>query len=248
MQDLSAGMSRRSGLGKRESEAFVRTFFAVISQYLQEDKIVKIKGMGTFKVVEVSGRDSVNVNTGERIHIKGHSKVTFTPDTTMRDIVNRPFADFETIILNDGVDVAAMEYIDEAAEAQDVADDIQEDATAWEDDNLTTLPEGEDDLLDEALQAEEQDSPVEESPFLPAENVQKDSLAVSAEEGQEVASIPENGVSEPVSGVGMLSEAQEYTQPEAQEYTLQGEPAAVCGRTQTAGHSRLAGSADRGRG
>ena len=232
MQDLSAGMSRRSGLGKRESEAFVRTFFAVISQYLQEDKIVKIKGMGTFKVVEVSGRDSVNVNTGERIHIKGHSKVTFTPDTTMRDIVNRPFADFETIILNDGVDVAAMEYIDEAAEAQDVADDIQEDATAWEDDNLTTLPEGEDALLDEALQAEEQDSPVEESPFLPAENVQKDSLAVSAEEGQEVASIPENGVSEPVSGVGMLSEelsqseAQEYTQPEAQEYTLQGEPAA----------------------
>lgn len=232
MQDLSAGMSRRSGLGKRESEAFVRTFFAVISQYLQEDKIVKIKGMGTFKVVEVSGRDSVNVNTGERIHIKGHSKVTFTPDTTMRDIVNRPFADFETIILNDGVDVAAMEYIDEAAEAQDVADDMQEDATAWEDDNLTTLPEGEDALLDEALQAEEQDSPVEESPFLPAENVQKDSLAVSAEEGQEVASIPENGVSEPVSGVGMLSEelsqseAQEYTQPEAQEYTLQGEPAA----------------------
>ena len=226
MQDLSAGMSRRSGLGKRESEAFVRTFFAVISQYLQEDKIVKIKGMGTFKVVEVSGRDSVNVNTGERIHIKGHSKVTFTPDTTMRDIVNRPFADFETIILNDGVDVAAMEYIDEAAEAQDVADDIQEDATAWEDDNLTTLPEGEDALLDEALQAEEQDSPVEESPFLPAENVQKDSLAVSAEEGQEVASIPENGVSEPVSGVGMLSEVQEYTQPEAQEYTLQGEPAA----------------------
>lgn len=232
MQDLSAGMSRRSGLGKRESEAFVRTFFAVISQYLQEDKIVKIKGMGTFKVVEVSGRDSVNVNTGERIHIKGHSKVTFTPDTTMRDIVNRPFADFETIILNDGVDVAAMEYIDEAAEAQDVADDMQEDATAWEDDNLTTLPEGEDALLDEALQAEEQDSPVEESPCLPAENVQKDSLAVSAEEGQEVASIPENGVSEPVSGVGMLSEelsqseAQEYTQPEAQEYTLQGEPAA----------------------
>ena len=226
MQDLSAGMSRISGLGKRESEAFVRTFFAVISQYLQEDKIVKIKGMGTFKVVEVSGRDSVNVNTGERIHIKGHSKVTFTPDTTMRDIVNRPFADFETIILNDGVDVAAMEYIDEAAEAQDVADDMQEDATAWEDDNLTTLPEGEDALLDEALQAEEQDSPVEESPFLPAENVQKDSLAVSAEEGQEVASIPENGVSEPVSGVGMLSEAQEYTQPEAQESTLKGEPAA----------------------
>lgn len=113
MQDLSTGMSLRSGLGKREGENFVRAFFSVITQYLHEDKIVKIKGLGTFKVVEVSGRDSVNVNTGERIHIKGHSKITFTPDTTIRDIVNRPFADFETIILNEGVDLAAMEYVEE---------------------------------------------------------------------------------------------------------------------------------------
>ena len=130
MQDLSVGLSQRSGIGKRESETFVRTFFAAITQYLQEDKIVKIKGMGTFKVVEVSGRDSINVNTGERIHIKGHSKVTFTPDATMRDIVNRPFADFETLILNEGVDIAAMEYVADSDKGEEVSVDENTDAVA----------------------------------------------------------------------------------------------------------------------
>lgn len=132
MQDLSAGVSSRSGLAKRESESFIRTFFGVIEQYLQEEKIVKIKGLGTFKVVEVSGRDSVNVNTGERIHIKGHSKVTFTPDAAIRDHVNRPFADFETIILNDGVDMAAMEYVD-----------VPDDVTLRDDDDITLRSEDE---------------------------------------------------------------------------------------------------------
>ena len=111
LQDLAQGLSNRSGLAKKDSDTFVRAFFELIEQYLQQDKLVKIKGLGTFKVVEVSGRDSVNVNTGERIHIKGHSKITFTPDATIRDYVNRPFADFETVILNDGVDRAAMENV-----------------------------------------------------------------------------------------------------------------------------------------
>lgn len=112
LQDLFAGVSQRSGTSKKDGETFVRSFFEVLEQYLLQDKIVKIKGLGTFKIVEVSGRDSVNVNTGERIHIKGHSKVTFTPDTALRDHVNRPFADFETVILNEGVDLAAMEYVE----------------------------------------------------------------------------------------------------------------------------------------
>ena len=215
MQDLSAGMSRRSGLGKRESEAFVRTFFAVISQYLQEDKIVKVKGMGTFKVVEVSGRDSVNVNTGERIHIKGHSKVSFTPDTTMRDIVNRPFADFETIILNDGVDVAAMEYIDDAYEAHDVADDMRGGDTVWEDDTPAVLQEGGDAIHDEALQIEGQDSPVEDSLAVPEEDVKEESPAVPEEDVQEDDPMSGNNIPEPVYEVGILSE--ESSLPEVQD-------------------------------
>lgn len=113
MQDLAAGVAQRSGLLKKESETFVRLFFETIEESLSEEKNVKVKGLGTFKIVEVSGRDSVNINTGERIHIKGHSKITFTPDTGLRDFVNRPFADFETIVLNDGVDMEKMEYTGE---------------------------------------------------------------------------------------------------------------------------------------
>ncbi|MBQ0049182.1 MAG: HU family DNA-binding protein [Bacteroidales bacterium] len=103
LTDLANGTATRSGLPKKDSEYFVRSFFELISQSLLKDKIVKVKGLGTFKVVEVEGRDSVNVNNGERIHISGHSKITFSPDSAIRDIVNRPFAAFESIILNDGV-------------------------------------------------------------------------------------------------------------------------------------------------
>lgn len=126
-QDLSNGVSARSGLSKKDSDSFVREFFQTIEQFLQQDRIVKVKGLGTFKIVEVSGRDSVNVNTGERIHIEGHSKVTYTPDSTIRDYVNRPFAEFETIILNDGVDLSAMEYIDTTDNTDDDTSDGVED-------------------------------------------------------------------------------------------------------------------------
>lgn len=123
MQDLAAGVSKRSGLLKKDSDTFVRLFFETIEDSLSEEKNVKVKGLGSFKIVEVSGRDSVNVNTGERIHIKGHSKITFTPDTGLRNTVNRPFADFETVILNEGVDIEKMEYTGEVeAETPEVTD------------------------------------------------------------------------------------------------------------------------------
>ncbi len=114
LQDLAQGLSARASMQKKDADAFVRNVFDIIIQFLQEDKIVKIKGLGTFKVIEVSGRDSVNVNTGERIHIGGHSKISFTPDSALKDQVNRPFADFETIIINEGVDLSEMERIPDA--------------------------------------------------------------------------------------------------------------------------------------
>lgn len=113
LQDLAQDVATHTSIQKKDADNLVRNIFDVIIQFLHEDKIVKIKGLGTFKVVEVSGRDSVNVNTGERIHISGHSKITFTPDTVLRDYVNRPFADFETIIINDGADMEAMERLPE---------------------------------------------------------------------------------------------------------------------------------------
>lgn len=125
LQDLAQGVSTRTSIQKKDADNFVRNVFDIIIQYLQEEKIVKIKGLGTFKVVEVSGRDSVNVNTGERIHISGHSKITFTPDASLRDQINRPFADFETIIINEGIDLAEMERVPET----EVTDEEQDETT-----------------------------------------------------------------------------------------------------------------------
>ena len=114
LQDLSGLLAKRLHIAYSESEDFVRGFFDVISRYLIQEKIVKVKGLGTFKLIDVLDRESIDVNTGERIVIGGHVKVTFTPDTTLRDQVNKPFIDFETVIINEGTDLAAMEDLGEA--------------------------------------------------------------------------------------------------------------------------------------
>lgn len=111
LQDLADILAHREGLSKKEAEAFLRAFFEVVEEGLVEDRFAKIKGFGTFKVVSVSERESINVNTGERIQISGHSKVAFTPDALLRDLVNRPFAHFQTIILNDDTDIEELESV-----------------------------------------------------------------------------------------------------------------------------------------
>ena len=102
--DLSGVLMSKNGLGDKESRRFVKAIFDVIQECLDEEKVVKVKGLGTFKIIEVDDRESINVNTGERVLIEGHSKLTFTPDSVMKEIVNKPFSQFETVILNDGVD------------------------------------------------------------------------------------------------------------------------------------------------
>ena len=121
LPDLSDALSRRKGITKKDSELFVRSVFEIIEQYLLEDKIVKIKGLGTFKLISVDSRESINVNTGERFEIKGHTKVSFTPDASLRDQINKPFAEFETIILNNEVDVEEMERLDTVSEVDSTA-------------------------------------------------------------------------------------------------------------------------------
>ncbi len=110
--DLAKALAKRKKLSQRESEAFVRAFFELIQEQLLAGETVKIKGLGTFKITEVGSRESVNINTGERIVIEGHSKVSFTPDKTMADHVNRPFVDFQTVVINDNVSTEDMERID----------------------------------------------------------------------------------------------------------------------------------------
>ncbi|MBR2777322.1 MAG: HU family DNA-binding protein, partial [Prevotella sp.] len=104
IQELAAALMERNDLNKKEATSFVSAIFDVIQQALETEKIVKIKGLGTFKIIDVDDRESVNVNTGERVLIEGHGKITFTPDPIIKELVNKPFSQFETVVLNDGVD------------------------------------------------------------------------------------------------------------------------------------------------
>ena len=123
IKELATILAKKRKLDNEAALAFVNHFFDVLSDSLRDEKMVKIKGLGTFKVVPVSARKSVDVNTGESIEISGRDKISFTPDTTLRDLVNRPFAQFETVVVNDGVDFTA---IDEAAHVSQGETDVDE--------------------------------------------------------------------------------------------------------------------------
>lgn len=115
--ELAAVLSKRYGVNKKDATGFVTQMFDIIQQSLEQDKLVKIKGLGTFKIIDVDDRESVNVNTGERVLIEGHPKITFAPDALMKELVNKPFSQFETVVLNDGVD-----FEDAAASEPSVAE------------------------------------------------------------------------------------------------------------------------------
>lgn len=112
IQDLIEKLATDNHLSKNVSDNFVKTFFDTIVSVLEKEKNVKIKGLGTFKLVDVDSRESVNVNTGERIRIEGHQKVAFIPETALKQRINKPFEQFETVVINDGVDIDSMESLD----------------------------------------------------------------------------------------------------------------------------------------
>ena len=116
LQDLSALLAERESLSLEQAEDFVRTFFELTEEGLLKDSFVKVTGFGTFKLVEVSERESVNINTGERFQISGHNKISFTPDGTLRELVNRPFSHFTTVTLNDNTPETALEAAEQTAD------------------------------------------------------------------------------------------------------------------------------------
>jgi len=122
IQELAAVLVTKSGLKKKEAERFATVMFDVVKEGLSADRQVKIKGLGTFKVIDIDSRESVDVNTGERMVIEGHDKITFTPDATMKELVNKPFSQFETVVLADGVDFTGDE--DEELEV-DIENDME---------------------------------------------------------------------------------------------------------------------------
>lgn len=107
--ELARMLSSKHNMSQADAENFVRLMFAVVGDGLEQEKLVKIKSFGTFKMGSVKDRESVDVNTGERIVIEGRNKINFTPDNALRDFVNRPFAQFETVMINDGVDFETVD-------------------------------------------------------------------------------------------------------------------------------------------
>ena len=165
--DLSGVLMSKNGLGDKESRRFVKAIFDVIQECLDEDKVVKVKGLGTFKIIEVDDRESINVNTGERVLIEGHSKLTFTPDSVMKEIVNKPFSQFETVILNDGVDFPEPAIEEPISEEPIPEDSIPEDSISEE--PIFEEPVAADPGLSDKSQSEinaEQEIPSPESPIV----------------------------------------------------------------------------------
>ncbi|WP_455674842.1 HU family DNA-binding protein [Phocaeicola sp.] len=123
-QDIIDLLAEKHSMNKKDAELFVKGIFDLIEEALASEKYVKVKGLGTFKLTEVDSRESVNVNTGERIEIQGHTKISFTPDTSMKDLINKPFAHFETVILNENTNLADTETEIEGEEKEEVIEEF----------------------------------------------------------------------------------------------------------------------------
>ena len=188
IQEIAAVLQQKNGFDKREANSFVTTMFQIIQERLETDGIVKIKGLGTFKMIDVEARESVSVRTGERVVISGHAKVTFTPDATMKELVNRPFSQFETVVLNEGV-----EFSDLKEQVEDLDDDSraeqEEDSVELETEQLVEEP------VDEVV-SQFVEQPVEQSVEQLVEESVEPEIEQPAEPEIEQSVEPENGQEE----------------------------------------------------
>ena len=203
-------------LDKKTCEAFARTLFEVVEEALLSDKFVKVKGFGTFKLVAVSDRESVNINTGERFQIEGHTKVSFIPDNTLKEEINRPFAHFETIDLSDETEQAELDAIDAAAaeealendEAEETVEEVAEEMPADEPTEEVVEEEVKEEVPEEVLKeepVEETEEPMEEPVATEPQTI------VTAEKKQEEPAKAE----EPAADTTLESE--KAPEPEAEE-------------------------------
>ena len=194
--DLCSVLTSKNGLDDKESHRFIKAIFDVIQEGLDEDKIVKVKGLGTFKIIEVDDRESINVNTGERVLIEGHSKLTFTPDSVMKEIVNKPFSQFETVILNEGVDFPEP-VVEEPAVEDIIADEPAEDK------EIIVEPQIDNNVAEQSVEEEPvAEKNVAEEPVaektVAEEPVAEDSVVEFTDDNDNVQSGEENSVEESV--------------------------------------------------
>lgn len=217
LQELAEFMTAADEtLDKKTCEAFARTLFEVVEEALLSDKFVKVKGFGTFKLVAVSDRESVNINTGERFQIEGHTKVSFIPDNTLKEEINRPFAHFETIDLSDETEQAELDAIDAAAaeealeneEAEETVEEVAEEMPATEPTEEVVEEEVKEEVPEEVLKeepVEEAEEPMEEPVATEPQNI------VTAEKKEEEPAKAE----EPAADTTLESE--KAPEPEAEE-------------------------------
>lgn len=218
LSDLAQRLAEKSGISLQDAELFIRKMFDVANEGLQSDKLVKMKWLGTFKVMAVKDRESVDVNTGERIIIEGRDKISFTPDNILKEIVNKPFAQFETVVVNDGVDFDEIDRKFENAE---------EDGSVF-DSTLECVPDSDNSSLDSFVEQdssatsgvidfldEENDAPVSDEMIVIGEELPQENVAEPEEKKPEVsepvATEPEPAVfkpavSEPVESESATSE------------------------------------------
>lgn len=156
LQDLAVELAKRHQLEGADAESFIKMFFTLIEDGLAADKYVKIKGLGAFKLTEVDSRESIDVNTGKRIEIQSYTKVSFTPDAAMKNLINRPFSHFEPVILNEGTTMEAMEAGLQPEEAD--MEDADESEAAGED---IEVPEATGQASTGEEEQSEQDEPAE---------------------------------------------------------------------------------------
>lgn len=189
--ELASKLMEKHGLKRTEAELFIRQFVGVINDGLKNDKSVKVKGLGTFKVQAVSARKSVDVNTGEAIVIEGRDKISFTAEAVMRDLVNAPFAQFETVIVNDGVDFSEIDAKHEADNTE-----AKEPTPAVE---PTPVAEPEPAVVEPAPVAEPEPAVVEPTPVAEPEPTVEPAPAAEPEPTVEPAPVaePEPAVVEP---------------------------------------------------
>ena len=165
---LAKAVASKRGLTQAEAERFIATMFEVAGAGIQEDKLLKMKWLGTFKITSVKDRESVDVNTGERILIEGRDKISFTPDNIMKEVINKPFAQFETVVVNDGIDFSDIDEKFANMEREEEELQLQKEQECHD--------EKEQECHDEEVVQEEQN----------AEQPQKEELSQEEEHSQEV--------------------------------------------------------------
>lgn len=176
---IASVLVEKNGIAPKDAEQFVAAMFDVIQEGLENDKQVKVRGLGTFKIVDVEPRESVNVNTGERVLIKGHSKISFTPDASMKEMVNKPFSQFDTVVLNDGV-----EFPETSAETSAETDaEISVETEPAEEPAHTAVAASEP-VVDEVSEVEEQQEPIADE-SISVESVQQDQTAIADKESSD---------------------------------------------------------------